>query len=86
MKTVEFFATHPVFSLDQAAKALVPDGRRSGMVERLKYHLRASTLKLVTRGVYAVVHAADQARQAGRRLPLLAGELPDAMRLALAGA
>lgn len=31
-------------------------------------------------------HAADQARQAGRRLPLLAGELPDAMRLALAGA
>lgn len=55
MKTVEFFAEHSVFSLDQAAMALAPNGRRSGMVERLKYHLRAGTLKLVTRSVYAVV-------------------------------
>jgi predicted transcriptional regulator of viral defense system len=55
VKTSEFFASHPVFSLDEATKTLAPDGGRSGMVERLKYHLRAGTLKLATRGVYAVV-------------------------------
>ena len=55
MKTVEFFATHPIFSLDEATRALAPNGGRSGMVERLKYHLRAGTLKLAARGVYAVV-------------------------------
>ena len=55
MKTAEFFATHPVFSLDEANTALAPKGGRSGTVERLKYHLRAGTLKLAARGVYAVV-------------------------------
>jgi len=55
VKTAEFFATHPVFSLDEATTALAPKGGRLGTVERLKYHLRAGTLKLVTRGVYAVV-------------------------------
>lgn len=55
VKTAEFFATHSVFSLDEAAKALAPNGRRLGTVERLKYHLKAGTLKLAARGVYAVV-------------------------------
>jgi predicted transcriptional regulator of viral defense system len=55
MKTAEFFATHPVFSLDEATMALAPNGGRLGTVERLKYHLRAGTLKLAARGVYAVV-------------------------------
>jgi predicted transcriptional regulator of viral defense system len=55
MKTLEFFTTHPVFSLDEASKALVPPGGRSGTVERLKYHLETGRLKLVNRGVYAVV-------------------------------
>lgn len=55
VKTAEFFATHPVFSLDEASAALAPKGGRSGMVERLKYHLEAGTLKLVARGLYAVV-------------------------------
>jgi|WetSurMetagenome_2_1015567.scaffolds.fasta_scaffold36886_2 predicted transcriptional regulator of viral defense system len=55
VKTAEFFATHPVFSLDEASATLAPDGGRLGMVERLKYHLRAGTLKLAARGVYAVV-------------------------------
>ncbi|MFZ0451217.1 MAG: hypothetical protein WAL98_18425 [Desulfatiglandaceae bacterium] len=55
MKSAEFFATHPVFSLDEAAKALAPKGGRSGTVERLKYHLKTGTLKLAARGVYAVV-------------------------------
>ncbi|MFP3870816.1 MAG: hypothetical protein ACLFVT_08080 [Syntrophobacteria bacterium] len=54
MKTAEFFATYPVFSLDEAARALAPKGGRAGAVERLKYHLESGTLKLVARGVYAV--------------------------------
>jgi len=55
MKTTEFFATHPVFSLDDATMVLAPNGGRLGTVERLKYPLRAGTLKLAARGVYAVV-------------------------------
>jgi len=55
VKTAEFFATHPVFSLDEATTALAPNGGRSGTVERLKYHLGSGTLKLAARGVYAVV-------------------------------
>lgn len=55
VKTAEFFATHPVFSLDEATTALAPTGGRSGTVERLKYHLKSGTLKLAARGVYAVV-------------------------------
>jgi hypothetical protein len=55
LKTTDFFNTHPVFSLNEAARILAPAGGRSGAVERLKYHLKAGRLKLVTRGVYAVV-------------------------------
>ena len=55
MKTSEFFATHSVFSLNEAAEALKPIGGRLGTVERLKYHLKAGRLKLAARGVYAVV-------------------------------
>ena len=55
MKTADFFHTHPVFSLSQAERELAPTGGRTGTVERMKYHLRTGRLKLVTRGVYAVV-------------------------------
>lgn len=55
MKTTDFFNTHPVFSLDEASKILAPAGGRPGTVERLKYHLKAGRLKLVARGIYAVV-------------------------------
>ncbi|MBM3308533.1 MAG: hypothetical protein FJY74_09430 [Candidatus Eisenbacteria bacterium] len=55
MKTADFFAMHPVFSLDEATRALAPSGGRLGTVERLKHHLETGRLKLVTRGVYAVV-------------------------------
>ena len=48
--TLEFFAAHPVFSLEEATTALNPPGGRKGMVERLK-----GRLKLVARGIYAVV-------------------------------
>jgi predicted transcriptional regulator of viral defense system len=55
VETSDFFATHPVFSLDQATSELAPAGGRRGTIERLKHHLEKGRLKLVTRGVYAVV-------------------------------
>lgn len=62
MRTLEFFTTHPVFSLNEASKALVPPSGRSGTVERLKYHLETGRLKLVSRGVYAVVPPGGKAK------------------------
>ena len=55
MKTVDFFNTHPVFSLDQAVEGLAPPGGRAGTLERLNYHLTTGRLKRVSRGIYAVV-------------------------------
>ena len=55
MSLVEFFATHSVFSLDEAARTLAPPGGRTGTVERLKHHLHTGRLTLPTRAVYAVV-------------------------------
>jgi predicted transcriptional regulator of viral defense system len=55
MRTVDFFASHPVFSLDEATRALAPRGGRTATVERLKHHLATGRLVIVSRGVYAVV-------------------------------
>ncbi len=55
MKTSDFFATRPIFSLDEAARVLAPPGGRAGTVERLKHHLQTGKLKLVSRGIYAVL-------------------------------
>lgn len=55
LKATDFFAGHPVFSLDEAAAALMPEGKRLRVVERLKHHLRTGRLKRVTREIYAVV-------------------------------
>ncbi len=63
MKTLDFFASHPVFSLVEATEALSPDGGRSGTINRLKYHLKAGRLKPVCRGVYAVVPPAVNAER-----------------------
>jgi predicted transcriptional regulator of viral defense system len=57
MKTSEFFATRPVFSLDEAARILAPPGGRTGTIERLKHHLQTGRLQLVSRGIYAVLPA-----------------------------
>jgi predicted transcriptional regulator of viral defense system len=57
MKTSDFFASRPVFSLDEATRVLAPQGGRAGAVERLKHHLQTGKLKLVSRGIYAVVPA-----------------------------
>lgn len=53
--TAELFARHPVFSLEQATRELAPPGGRAGASERLRYHLETGRLKLVARGLYAVV-------------------------------
>ena len=55
VNTEDFFSRHPVFSLDQATAILKPQGGRSGMVERLKHHLKKGRLKRVAREIYAVV-------------------------------
>ena len=55
VNTREFFAQNPVFSLERAARELAPPGGRAGAVERLKHHLATGRLKLVGRGLYAVV-------------------------------
>lgn len=63
MKTTEFFATCSVFSLDEAAQALDPPRGRKGTVERLKYYLEKGRLKLMARGIYAVVPPGVQPQQ-----------------------
>jgi predicted transcriptional regulator of viral defense system len=63
MTTAEFFALHPVFSLDEAARALALPAGRTGAVVRLKHHVRKGRLKIVTRGVYAVVPPGVEVRR-----------------------
>jgi len=58
-----FFAEHPVFSLDEAERALRPPGGRRGTVERLKYHIERGRLKRVAREIYAVAPRAQSAAQ-----------------------
>jgi predicted transcriptional regulator of viral defense system len=53
----EFFSRHPVFSLDRAVRELAPEGQRDRVRERLRYHLDRGRLKLLARGLYAVVPA-----------------------------
>ena len=67
-----FFAAHPVFSLKEAALTLAPGKNRRAMVDRLKYHVKRGSLLQVTRGIYAVVPAGEEARNA-RPDPFLVG-------------
>lgn len=75
-----FFASHPVFSLDQAVRALGPDGGRTRVLYRLKHHLRAGNLKTVARGLYTVVPRGTTREQA-RTDPIMAAAAlrPDAL-------
>lgn len=63
VSTADFLATHPIFSLDEAALELAPPGGRAGTVERLKHYLETGRLKLAARGVYAVIPAGTSARR-----------------------
>ncbi len=61
--TEEFFASHPVFSLDEATRAWKPSSGRRGAVYRLKHHVEAGRLKRLAREVYAVVPLGQSADQ-----------------------
>ncbi len=65
LDTSDFFAQNPVFSLAEATRQLAPPGGRAGTVARLKHHLASGRLRLLGRGLYAVVPA---------------GTAPDALR------
>lgn len=79
-RTPEFFARNPVFSLEEATRELAPPGGRAGTVERLKHHLATGRLKLLGRGLYAVVPLGT-APDAWRPDPFLAAAAarPDAI-------
>jgi predicted transcriptional regulator of viral defense system len=55
VQTRELFAASPVFSLEEATRKLAPRGGRAATVERLKHHVKTDRLKVVARGLYAVV-------------------------------
>jgi len=50
-----FFSRRPVFSLEEATRELAPPGGRAGTVARLKHHVASGRLRVLARGVYAVV-------------------------------
>ncbi len=80
MKTADFLATHPVFSLEEATNALVPPRGRAGTVARLKHHLANGRLKPLGRGTYAVVPAGVDAKRFQPDAYLVARSLrPDAV-------
>ncbi len=55
-KTDEFFLHHPVFSLDTFRRAGEQHGlTRTALAERVKYGLERGRLKLLAKGLYAVV-------------------------------
>lgn len=50
-----FFATHPVFTLEQFSDAVGPDVGTSAVAGRLSYYSRTGRIHSITRGIYAVV-------------------------------
>jgi predicted transcriptional regulator of viral defense system len=55
MKPSGFFAEHPVFTVNEARKALHPAGGPRATSALLQHYVRTSRLMSVTHGVYAVV-------------------------------
>ncbi len=80
VNTSEFFESHPIFSLAEATAALGAPRGASGTIERLKYHIDAGRLKIVERGLYAVVPP-NQKPETFQPDPLLAARAvrPDAV-------
>lgn len=61
VKTSVFLLERPVFSLEEAAKAL-PGGKRR-VFQRLQHYVKTKRLRPVARGVYVAVPPGDQARR-----------------------
>jgi predicted transcriptional regulator of viral defense system len=57
VKASAFFATHPVFTVEQARAALHPGGASRATSSLLQHYVRTNRLTSVVRGVYAVVPA-----------------------------
>ena len=55
MKPSEFFANHPVFTVNEARKALHPAGGARATGALLQHYVRTNRLTSVTHGVYAAV-------------------------------
>jgi len=55
MKPSGFFADHPVFTMDEARKALHPAGGPRATSALLQHYVRTNRLRSVTHGVYAVL-------------------------------
>ena len=55
MDTATFIRTHPVFSLSEAARNLIPSHGRRAALERLKYQIERGRVKAVAREIYAAV-------------------------------
>lgn len=64
MKNIEtFFQTHPVFTLGQFQEMVGGQATASTIRTRIKYHLSRGRLKLVEKGVYAVVPPGIETRR-----------------------
>ncbi len=59
----QFFRTHPVFTLSEFRRAVGAHATPSTSQTLIKYHLGRGNLRLVERGVYAVVPAGVEAGQ-----------------------
>lgn len=64
LRTEDFLQTHPVFTLEEFARALGP-GATGAARERLKYHAGRGRVKLLERGLYASVPAGIDAARHG---------------------
>jgi predicted transcriptional regulator of viral defense system len=75
-RTDEFFLRHPVFALETFRRAGEQDGlTRTALAERVKYALERGRLKLLARGLYAVVPPGVQADRFTPDRFLVAGAL-----------
>ena len=77
VSTEDFLRTHPVFTLDEFARALGPDAMGAAR-DRLKYHAGQGRVKPLERGLYASVPAGiDAARHRADRFLAAAALRPD---------
>lgn len=77
---LQYFRTHPVFTLGEFRRTVGTQATPSTSQTLIKYHLSRGNLRLVERGVYAVVPPGVDAKQFGPDRFLVAAALrPDAV-------
>ncbi len=81
--TEEFFLRHPVFTLETFRREGTKQGlSRTALTERVKYALEKGRLKLLAKGLYAVVPRGSEARRFAPDRFLVAAALSDDVVLA----